>query len=125
MRISDGSSDVCSSDLPGAFERHRFADPAPDVGGDPARDRCFPAHREQFGRGVEARKTLDLPRTIEFHVDPATAAEFEHMAARAGYALAAQLHHLSLRTSPFYKARYSARKSGVRGKRVSVRVDLG
>src|SRR3546814_11234687 len=90
MRISDGSSDVCSSDLPGAFERHRFADPAPDVGGDPARDRCFPAHREQFGRGVEARQTLDLPRTIELHVDPPTAAEFEHMAAPAGYTPAEQ-----------------------------------
>src|SRR3546814_18950832 len=93
MRISDWSSDVCSSDL--------------DVGGDPARDRCFPAHREQLGRGVEARKTLDLPRTIEFHVDPATAAEFEHMAARAGYDLAAQLHHLSLRTCAFAQARRS------------------
>src|SRR3546814_19389612 len=93
MRISDWSSDVCSSDL--------------DVGGDPARDRCFPAHREQFGRGVEARKTLDLPRTIEFHVDPATAAELEHMPARAGYDLAAPLHHLSLRTCAFAQARYS------------------
>src|SRR3546814_20932505 len=93
MRISDWSSDVCSSDL--------------DVGGDPARDRCFPAHREQFGRGVEARKTLDLTRTIEFHVDPATAAEFENMAARAGYDLPEPLHHPCLRPCAFAQARYS------------------
>src|SRR5690606_38049108 len=65
------------------------------------------AHREQFGRGIEARQAGHAVRRVEFHVDAAAAAEFEHIALRKRDDLAPRLHDLPLRTGAADQSRHT------------------
>ena len=93
----------------GIAERDRLAAPLPEVGR-PALVACRRAGGiEQTLVRVDPGIGGDRAGVVEFVVDPAAAAQFEHVAARQRHHRAAALHHLTLRTGAGDQLRHDVR----------------
>src|SRR3546814_11400176 len=135
MRISDWSSDVCSSDLRGIAARPAGAETRPRS----------VARRSPIGRPIDRRPDIVVERAVERHgldeedrgepvrgIDPeqrrrrAVPEKFADRAAILCRRLRRRLAHRKVEAeSDRPLARQPDRKSVVSGKSVSVRVDLG